>query len=35
MTAIMSTYFIISAVCAVAALVAVPLSSLFQPKDRR
>jgi hypothetical protein len=35
MTPIMSTYFIISAVCGIGALVAVPLYGLFSPKDRK
>jgi hypothetical protein len=35
MTAIMSAYFIISAVCGAGALLAVPLHAMFFPKDRR
>ena len=35
MTVIMTAYFILSAVCAAGALLAIPLAGLFFPRDHK
>jgi hypothetical protein len=35
MTAIMSVYFIVSAICGIGAFLAIPLSALLFPRDRK
>lgn len=35
MTPIMSTYFIIAALCGIGAFLAIPLSGLLFPRDRK